>query len=425
MSGKKLPLFASLIATIIGATGCGATMDNSSPSTSEAASTGKITLEFLQNKPEVVNQWNEIIEQFERKYPNIVVKQINPPNTDTTLQADVAKNQLPDIVAMGADATFIQMAQNGVFVDLSSSSMTSRVSPSYLAMLEREVGKKYPYGIPYTVNAVPIIYNVTLFNKYHLSIPRTWSQLMNEAEAIRKKGGTPFYNGFKDSWTIAPIWCALAANTEGADFIQKLKSGKASFSTSDVAAAERLKQFVSMGQSNQFGVDYNDANAAFANGKSVFYAQGIWTIPVLRTDNPNIKLGTFVLPATNDPSSVKMVSGIDTLLAITNTGDTAREQAALKFVSFLLSPSVASEYASDAGLFSAVKGVKNTDPALQPLQAFITDGRVVDFDDHYYPPAMAAGDQYESLLQGSLEKNESVEQMLKQMDTLYSSAASH
>lgn len=425
MDKRTLLLLTSITSAIIGVTGCGTTTSNTAPNSSEASSNGKITIEFLQNKPEVVNQWNAIIRQFENKYPNIVVKQINPPNTDTTLQADVAKNQLPDIVAMGADATFIQMAQNGVFEDLSNSSMTSRVSPSYLAMLEREVGRKHPYGIPYTVNAVPIIYNVTLFNKYHLSIPKTWNQLMNEAEQIRKKGGTPFYNGFKDSWTIAPVWCALAANTEGSDFIQKLKIGKASFSTSDVTAAERLKQFVSMGQPNQFGVDYNDANAAFANGKSVFYAQGIWTIPVLRADNPNIKLGTFVLPATNNPNTVKMVSGIDTLLAITNTGDTTHEQAALKFVNFLLSPSVASEYASVAGLFSAVKGVKNTDPALKPLQPFITSGRVVDFDDHYYPPAMAAGDQYESLLQGALEKNESVQQMLSQMDSLYASAASH
>ena len=32
---------------------------------------------------------------------------------------------------------------------------------------------------------------------------------------------------------------------------------------------------------------------------------------------------------------------------------------------------------------------------LRRLQSFIDDGRVVDFDDHYYPPAMAAGGQYE------------------------------
>ncbi|MCL6631400.1 MAG: extracellular solute-binding protein [Alicyclobacillus herbarius] len=422
MKGFAMAASSALVLTAALA-GCGSSTGTNN--TSGGSSSKTVNLNFLQNKPEVVAEWNKLIQEFEKQNPNIKIKQINPPNTDTTLQADLAKGQMPDIVAMGADATFIQMAKNNVFKDLSNASELNKVSPVYVKMLEKEVGKNTPYALPYTVNAVPIVYNVDLFNKYHLKVPTTWTQLMAEAKQIKAAGGTPFYNGFKDAWTTAPIWNALAVNTEGSHFLPDLKAGKTSFSRSDVTAAKRMQEFVSYGQSNQFGVDYNDANVAFAKGKSVFYAQGIWTLPVIRQANPNIKLSTFVVPATNDPSQTKMVSGVDSLLAITNSGNSTKEQAAMKFIDFLLEKKNAAEYANVAGLFSTVVGVKNSDPALKPLQPYIDQGKVVDFDDHYYPPAMAAGNQYESVLQGALSKKQSVQQMLQQLDSLYQQSASH
>lgn len=435
---KKIVCTVSgLLALSVALTGCGtsnnATSANSSATSNSAGNaasgppvvTKNVTLNFVQNKPEVVNQWNQLIKAFEKKYPNITVKQINPPNTDTELQSDLAKGQMPDVVAMGADATFIQLAKNGVFEDLSGSPEISQVSSAYVKMLESEVGKTTPYAIPYTVNAVPIIYNVTLFKKYNLTVPTTWDELMQDAQKVKAAGGTPFYNGFKDAWTIAAMWNALSTNTEGTDFLKNLASGKTTFVKSDMVAAQRLIQFAKYGQSNQFGVDYNDANTGFANGKSVFYANGIWTLPVIRQANPNIKLSTFVVPATNDPSSIKMVSGVDSLLAISNSGNKDKEAAATDFVDFLLQPKNAQSYATAGGLFSTVNGTKNTDPALKPLQSYITDGRVVDFDDHYYPAAMAAGNQYESTLQGALSSGKSATQLLQQMDSLYQQAASH
>lgn len=418
--------FVALSAVVTGCgTSGGGTGSGSNNSGGAASTTKPVTLQFLQNKPEVVNQWNQLISDFEKQNPNIQVKQINPPNTDTTLQSDLAKGQMPDVIAMGADATFIQLAKNGVFKDLSGTSELNEVSSTYVKMLENEVGKSTPFALPYTVNAVPIIYNVTLFKKYNLTVPKTWNEFMSDAQKIKAAGGTPFYNGFKDAWTIAAMWNALSTNTEGTDFLKKLKSGQTTFAKSDVTAAKRIQQFVSYGQPNQFGVDYNDANTGFAKGKSVFYANGIWTLPVIRKANPNIKLSTFVVPATNNPSTTKMVSGVDSLLAISNSGNKNKEAAAMKFVDFLLQQKNAGAYSNAAGLFSAVNGVKNTDPALTPLQPYITKGNVVDFDDHYYPAAMAAGNQYESVLQGALSKKQSTSQLLQQLDSLYKQASSH
>ncbi len=393
--------------------------------TNSFAQSPSVSLQFLQNKPEVVNEWNKLILEFEKQNPSISIKQINPPNVDTTLQADVAKGQVPDIVAMGADATYILMAKNGIFKSLSGTPELSHVSAAYTKMLESEVGKPTPYAIPYTVNAVPVLYNVTLFKKYHLTIPKTWNAFMAEARKIKAEGGTPFYNGFKDSWTLAVPWNPLAANEEGANFFHQLKAGSTSFMKANMKAAQRIIQFSSFGQSNQFGVNYNDANTGFAQNKSVFYVQGIWVLPVVRQANPKIKIGSFVFPATNHPAKTKMVSGVDSLLAISNSGNSAKEAAAMKFINFLLQKKNAAEYANIAGLFSTVKGVKPSDKTIFPLQTYIDQGRVVDFPDHYYPPAMAASNQYESVLQGALNKKQSPTSILQQLQSLYQQSAAH
>ncbi len=389
------------------------------------AAQGPVSITLLQNKPEVVSEWNKLISEFEKSNPGITVKQIQPPNIDTTLQADVAKGQVPDLVAMGADATFVQMAQNGIFKNLSGAPELKQVSAAYTKMLENEVGKPTPYGIPYTINAVPVLYNVQLFKKYHLTVPKTFNQLIADAKKVKSQGGTPFYNGWKDSWTIAPPWNALATNSEPANFQHQLIAGTANFTKVDGTAVKDLKILASYGQASQFGTDYNDANTGFANGKGVFYLQGTWVLPVLRAANPKIQVGSFVFPATNNPNKTKMVSGIDSLIAVANSGNSAKEAAAMKFIDFLLQKKNAAEYAQIAGTFSTVKGTKSTDKAIAGLQTYINKGRVVDFDDHYYPPAMAAGNQYESLFQGALSKKQSVSSILSQLQSMYQSSRAH
>ena len=380
---------------------------------------GYVTLQFLQNKTEAVGEFDQLIKEFEKENPNIKIQQLNPPNADTVLQTDLTKNQLPDIISMGADATFVEMAQAGVLHDFTGSSELQSVNPTYVKMLETEVGKNTPYGIPYTVNAEPILYNKDLFDKYKLKVPQTWDQLMADAKAVKDAGGTPFYFGFKDAWTTMVPWNALAANNQGANFFADLKAGKTTFATAYPTVANRMVQLASFGQPNEFGVGYNDANTAFANGKSVFYVQGDWAISSILQANPNIKLGAVAFPATNDPGTNKLVSGIDSVL--TMSGTTKHQAEAEKFIQFLLKKENAQAYCDAEKLFSAVSGVTQSDPVVSGLQKYIDNGQVSDYPDHYYPPAMDAN--IANMIQGFLVNKTPVPQFLAQVDSAYKKAA--
>ena len=78
-----------------------------------------------------------------------------------------------------------------------------------------------------------------------------------------------------------------------------------------------MLEIIKYGQKDIYGMGYNDGNMAFAQGKSVMYIQGNWAIADIKKANPNMKLGMFPFPSTNDISKNKITSGVDVLLAVT------------------------------------------------------------------------------------------------------------
>ena len=423
---KKIVIAASgflAVAATATLTGCGSTGSTSSTSSSGSGTSGnsstKVTLQFLQNKTEATGEFKKLIKQFEQKNPNITVTQITPPNADTVLKTDLTKNQLPDVIAMGADSTFIEMAKAGVLKDFAGSSALQQVNGSYVKMMETEVGKSDPYGIPYTVNAEPLLYNKTLLQKYNLTPPTTWDEMMSDAQKIKAAGGTPFYFGFKDSWTTMVPWNALAANVQDPTaFMSALKSGKETFANNYQTVAQRMVQLASYGEPGEYGKGYTDANTAFANGKSVFYVQGDWAISSIMQANPKMQLGAVIFPATNTASKTKLVSGIDSVLTMPT--QTKNKAAAQKFINFLLQQSVAQTYSNSQLLFSAVKGVTNENSVVAPLEKYMSAGRVSDYPDHYYPAAMDAN--VSNMIQGFLVKKEAPATFLASLDSAYQKA---
>lgn len=424
---KRVAIAMSMASVIVlGAAGCGASSGKANNSSKQgntsSSKQASVSLTFIQDKPEAVKVYNKLISQFEKKNPNIKITQVNPPKTDTALQTDMAKNQIPDVFAIQPNITMQQMAKQGVFVNLKGTSIIKQIVPAYVKEVETETGFKVPYIAPYAMSDIPVFYNIALFKKYHLTIPTTWNQFMKEAQQIKNAGGTPFYNGFKDSWTVDVPWNALGANEAGPNIEQKLKSGKTTIPKTFSKAAKRLQQLASFGQSNQYGIGYNDANAGFANGKSVFYVQGSWALPEILQDNPKIKVGMFAFPATNNASSNVIVADIDSGLAIHENPNKAKQAAATKFVKFLVQKQSNQQYVNDQTLIPAVQGVKQPGTGPSNMQQYFNKGKIVAFPS-WYPTGMAAN--YPNVLQEFLVKKQSPQQLLKNLQNEFNQSIQH
>ena len=146
------------------------------------------------------------------------------------------------------------------------------------------------------------------------------------------------------------------------------------------------------------------------------YIQGTWAIPEIRKANPDAPIGFFPLPTGDRPEENKLISGVDTLLAISE--DSKHKEEAQRFIQFLLEPENSKQYITEQTLFSTVEGVKQEDPAVAELLPYLERGQVIDFADHYIPAAV----QLNSVIQSFLQ-NRDIDGYLKKLDTEWDKVA--
>ncbi|PLR85291.1 ABC transporter substrate-binding protein [Bacillus sp. V33-4] len=381
-------------------------------SSSSESADGKVTLEMFSNKPENIETYKGLIKDFEKQNPDIKVKLEAPPEAETVLKTRLTKNDMPDIMAIAGNATYGELGRAGVLHDFTDSELVKNVQPSYVEMIGRLVGSETDgiFGLPYASNANAVIYNKQKFAELGLQVPATWDEFIAVLDQAKAAGQIPIYFTLKDAWTGMISWNSLGANTAGDDFAEEKTAGKTTFVKSYGEAADKMLSLISYGHKDNMGVAYKDGNNAFASGKSVMYIQGNWAIPEILKANPDIQLGVFPMPVTNDPAQNKLVSGVDVLLGVNE--DTEHKDEALKFVEFMREKETAKRYIDEQKAFSAIEGVFQEDPVFEGIKANFESGAITSFPDHYYPAGMGA----ENIVQEFLIEQKK-EAFLKKMDS--------
>lgn len=412
---KKLKLLVSIsISVVLGATllaGCG--------SKTGTAESGKIELELFSTKAENKTIIQSLINEFQAKNPDIEIKINAPANAGTVLKTRLAKDDIPDLMSVGADSAFGTLVDANILLDLTNDSVIGNIQKPYLDMLDgiatTDDGKIY--GVPYATNADGVIYNKDIFAKLGLQVPKTWDEFMTVSQKIKASGQLPLYLTLKDAWTGMVFWNALASDLAPGTFLKDRKAGSTTFEATHGEILDKMETIGTLGQEDILGMSYNDGNAAFAQGKSAMYLQGNWAISEIKKANSSINVGMFPFPASNDVSKNNIISGIDVLFAISNKSKHPNE--AKKFIAFMTEKENAQKYIKDQFAFSAVKDVVQEDPSVTDVQESFKNGKIGVFPDHYYPSSFDTA----SLIQGFYSKKDKAE-FLKQLDTEYDKANS-
>lgn len=360
---------------------------------------------FFSNKIEAVDTYNKLVEKFEAENPDIDVVVSAPPDATTVLKTRLVKGDAPDIISLSADRSFADFVDANILEDLSGKIDFSVIDPIYNQMLKALEIESVDgiYGVPYALNASGVIYNKDIFEELGLSIPKTWDEFLGLAQAVQDNGITPFYFTLKESWTSLPAWNCIASTLVSSDSFKKVNSKETTFNEIYSETTDKIMKLMKYGHSDNFGVGYNDGNTAFANGESAMYLQGSYAIPAILTVNPDLNLGMFPLPASNNEEENKLVSGVDVYFAITK--DAKNKEESIRFINFLLEEENAKTYIDEQSAFSAVKGVVQEDSKFEVFDEFFENSRVVDFQDHYYPAELPASDMIQTyLLDGDKNK---------------------
>ncbi|SDI07179.1 ABC transporter substrate-binding protein [Alteribacillus bidgolensis] len=372
---------------------------------------GQVELELFSNKVENIGTYQSLIEKFEEKHPNIKVDLYAPPEAETILRTRLVKDDMPDMLAIAGSALYGELADAGILKDYSDSGLIEDIQPAYLEMLD-DLTEKEPggtYGVPYATNANTVIYNKEKFEQLGVEPPKTWDEFIEILDKAKEEGEIPIYFTLQEAWTGMIAWNAVAGNLEPEQFAQKKNNDEASFQQDYQEVADKMLTLLEYGHDRTFGIGYDDGNNAFANGEGVIYLQGNWAVPELLEVNPDLDLGVFPMPVTNEPDENDLVSGVDVLFATLEESEHPEE--AQLFIDFMLEEENMKQYTDEQAAFPALEGVYEDDPVLGGIRENFEEGRITSFPDHYYPPGIGA----ENLIQEFYIQKDK-ERFLQKMD---------
>lgn len=362
---------------------------------------GKIVVELVQYKPEAVDVFKKLEEEFNRTHDDILLKIDSPNDAMTILKTRFIREDYPEILGIGGDINYSYFIDAGILADVSDYSGLADINQGYKDILEglEFVPTEGTYGVPYVANAAGILYNREMFKEHGWEIPTTWEEMITLCETIKGEGILPFYYGFKDTWTCLAPWNSLAVDLAPADVCQQVNAGNTKFAEEYREVAEKIQTMVSYGEEGPFAYGYNDACTAFANGESAMFAIGSYAVPQIKSVNPDMDIDSFVTPGSSDPNGNTLNSGVDLQFCLTSACvDEGKKEAAYEVLNFLLDDENVQMYLDDQSAVPCKSGDFTLAPNLDGMKQYIVDGKIADYQDHYYPSEMAVDAQIQTFL---------------------------
>ncbi len=389
---KKKRLSVLLISAIAASallTACGGT---------DKSAEGKTVIELVHYKPEAVAVFEQLEQQFNETHDDILLKIESPNDAMTILKTRFTREDYPDIIGIGGDINYSYFVDAEILADVSDYEGLSTIKSSYVDILEglEFVPTEGTYGVPYAANAAGVLYNRDMFKEHGWDIPETWDELMALCEEIQSEGMLPFYFGFKDIWTCLAPWNALAVDLADADICKQVNKGEANFTDAYRETAEKMLELIKYGESGSFAYGYNDACTAFANGESAMFAIGSYAVPQIKSVNPDMNIDSFVMPGSNDKEENVLNSGVDLQFCITS--ECKNKEAAYEVLDFLLEHDNVQAYLDNQNAVPCKDEEFELASEVDGMKEYISEGKMTDYQDHYYPSEMAVDAQIQTLL---------------------------
>ncbi|TXK84656.1 ABC transporter substrate-binding protein [Paenibacillus sp. N3.4] len=386
--------FMSMI-TVIGLAGgllagCGTKADDKAvASPKQSAPVKKVTLNLLQSKVEISDQVKQMAADYSNENPNVTIETQLSADLDTLLKTRFASGEEPDI--------FFAKSYSGVkdwkerLLDLSNEPWMSQVQPFAEPGMTVD-GKKY--GFPSAIEGYGFVYNKELFAKAGIEkVPVTLTELKQVNEKLKAAGIASFSEGYKETWVLGRHLFNLpfAYMTDPQGNVDKINAGTMKIKDMPTLDSffEILDMTIKYGKgAESVGISYDNQVANFASGKSAMMQQGVWAIDPILKINPNIKMGMFAVPFTDNEKETKLPVGVPAYYVINKNSKNVEE--AKKFLIWLHKNG--QKYLVDSmRMIPAFKDMKATDelgPLAKDMTAYVDKNQTIPFAHLLWPSGM-------------------------------------
>ena len=371
-------------------------------------------MEIVNYKMEAASYFEDLEAQFNEQSDDVFLNFDSPNDAVTIMKTRFVRDDYPEVVAIGGDATYADFVDSEMLADVSDYPGMANVSPAYQEIMKSltYVPMDGIYGVPYVANAAGMLYNRDMFAEKGWQIPTTWDEFIELCETIKAEGEVlPLYLGYRDTWTILSPWNSMLVQLVPEDLTRQVNAGNAKFSDYYRAPAEKLLKLLDYAEPGPLAYSYNDACTAFARGQSAMYPCGSFAVPQILQVNPEMNVGLFAMPAADDPDDRIVVSGVDLCWNICQA-KSDKKDSIYKVVDFLADQENLQAYIDDQKAIPCTEGDFTLDPLFDDILDFIDEGRLIDYPDHSYPSAMAC----DTVLQG-LINDQDVDAFLAKWDS--------
>ncbi len=408
--------------------GCG----SGKASDSDEGKDTKLTLIHDLNEDSAIDFLEQAIEKFEEENPNVTIdmETLSSDDYNSMLRNKIAADDVPDLFFIDDIHKKQEFIEAGICLDISGEEwLEENIQESAIEACSSD-GKTW--CLPFTRGGMFVIYNKDVLKEAGVTeVPGTWSSFLDTCEKIRDFGKTPIAAGFQEQWVLfSDEQCDSVVTTVKYDRENRinLEAGTTTWAADEGHFSEvlaRMKERYQYTNEDPFGTDWNTALNMLAVGDAGMILNGSWTPAAVQAINPDVNLGIFPLPVTEDPEDAKLP------LRSTPGGfaaykDSKNVETALKFLEMLSTPEMGALEQKTKGDISACKNVEVTeeDGILYDVQKYIDENMVFDWTGY---SELFVSDELETIVtdvETELLMNESmtVEEAVQMLDEKFESA---
>lgn len=350
-----------------------------------ATDAGAETIRFTFSKREAIGFMTDLVAKYNASQDDVNVV-IDTSGVDV-VSASFVRGNPPDIMLANYNYEVARFVQRCALTDLSDTEAAAGIRDDLQPLMDQYGScEGRTSALPYSVMAASVIYNKQIFDEQGIEVPQTWDQLIAVCDQLKDAGIDPFYGTFKDDWTVGQGWYDYTAggSVDVIDFFDAL--AEEGTEVGPDAAVSFQKDFAEpmdkmMLLANEYtnkdaaSRAYGDGNLAFAKGQAAMYLQGPWAFSEIAKTDPDLELGTFPLPMTDDPADLGVRVNMD--LAAMIPEESHHQDAARDFLEYLYQPENIESYnASQLGFTPTTDAPAPDDPRIEGMTEYYENGQI-------------------------------------------------
>ena len=285
------------------------------------------------------HSYEAAIADMAEKYPNVnfTWEAFENQSYKTKIKAAVSANEMPDIFFTWSCAVLGDFVEAGKVYCLDDAYENYKSELPEVMMGNSTYDGKH-YGVPLTMNIVGLFANMELLEQVgYTEIPGTYDEFIACCDALKAAGIIPFGCAGKETWCVTEYLESVIEKSAGADTLNQIFAGKATWNNQDVAdAVDTFQGLVNNGYFDPSGIGLtnDEVKNNFMAGKYAFYMNGTWNCADFAANadfKDKVKVGEFPVINADKSKLGQLIGGPSDTLAVAASSPNAEAAAEYAF----------------------------------------------------------------------------------------------